>query len=328
MLDTATPALVTLDRCPLCRSTNRRFVLGSWRDEIALARCGSCDLVHATGRYDTGFLNDDVYGYQGPAVSSVQLGRKRKSIQTYDRLLSGRLLDGAAGSRVLDIGCNTGAMLDAFRSYGFETEGIERSAGAARTARRQHRVYEVDVTSPGLELGRLFDVITLSHVLEHIERPAAALRFIARHLAPGGVVIIEVPNWNDATRRLWGRRYRPLELGDHGAFYDRDTLGRAVDAAGMHTMCQWSGVQTAALVIPNVLTAADLALAVAKRARSKLPSVADARANAHRAPRLIRRAILSALDALDPWLERALGQGIDYGPNLITIAAKSGMASH
>lgn len=328
MLDTATPALVRLDRCPLCRSTDRRFVLGNWRDEIALARCGVCELVHATGRYDTHFLDDDVYGYQGPAVSSVQRDRKRKSIQTYDRLLNGRLLDGPAGSRVLDIGCNTGALLDAFRAHGFETEGIERSPGAARTARQNHQVYEVDVTAPGLELGRLFDVITLSHVLEHIERPAAALRFIARHLAPGGVAIIEVPNWNDATRRLWGRRYRPLELGDHVAFYDRGTLGRAVDAAGMHTLSQWSGVQTAALVIPNVLTAADLALAVAKRARSKIPSVADARAHAHTAPKLLRRAILSALDALDPLIERALGTSVGYGPNLITIAAKSGMTSH
>lgn len=327
MLETESPLLLSVDVCPLCRSTERRFVLGSWRDEIALVRCGSCDLVHATGRYDVRPQNGG-HESRGSTGSSVQADRKLKSVQTYDRLLNGRLLAGTAGSRVLDIGCSDGSLLDAFRSHGFETEGIERSTSAAHTARRRHQVYEVDVTAPGLELGRLFDVVTLSHVLGHIERPSAALRFIDRHLAPGGVVIIEVPNWNDATRRIWGRHYRPLDLGDHVAFYDRDTLGRAVDAAGMRTMCQWSGVQAAALLVPNLLTAADLALAAAKRARGKKAPAVDIRANARAAPTLLRRAVLSALDSLDPLVERALGSSMRYGANLITIAGKSGMVTH
>ena len=321
------PSVVPVSRCPMCGCCDRSLVLGGWGDAIALARCTACALVHATGRFEASFLNEGVYDHALPDVSPIQRDRKANALQRYNRLMHGRLLEAAAGSRVLDVGCNSGALLDQFQLHGFETEGIERSPGAARVARRNHEVHEVDVTMPGLDLGRSYDIITMSHVLEHIDRPAAALRFVDRHLAPGGVAIIEVPNWDDATRRLWGRRYRPLELGDHIAFYDPQTLARAIEGASLRIVHQWCGPQAAAHLMPNLLTAADVGVSLLRSRRSADSTVAAPRANAHAAPSALRRFVLTALDLLDPLLERVVGPA-SWGPNLIAIVGKEHLDAH
>ena len=45
-----------------------------------------------------------------------------------------------------------------------------------------------------VELGDKFDLIVLSEVLEHVDAPAAALRNLARHLAPAGRLFVTTPN--------------------------------------------------------------------------------------------------------------------------------------
>ena len=53
-----------------------------------------------------------------------------------------------------------------------------------------------------LDLGRTFDTVLLAHILEHVEDPVAVLEVAARHLAPGGVLIADVPNALSVHRRL------------------------------------------------------------------------------------------------------------------------------
>ena len=51
-----------------------------------------------------------------------------------------------------------------------------------------------------------FDLITIIHTLEHIAKPPEFMREVAKHLAPGGALIIEVPN-----RRAWMVAYSAPE---------------------------------------------------------------------------------------------------------------------
>jgi SAM-dependent methyltransferase len=70
-----------------------------------------------------------------------------------------------------------------------------------------------------------YDLITMSHVLEHIEDPAAFLRTLSRQLAPGGRLAILVPNI----------RRNPIDLliADHCSHLDENSLSRLVTAAGL-----------------------------------------------------------------------------------------------
>jgi SAM-dependent methyltransferase len=113
----------------------------------------------------------------------------------------GRLMEVAATVKkfaqvdeaVLDVGCAQGGLLDALRSYGFaRITGLDPSQACvdATRAKGHHAIRGV---LDGRVLGT-YDLITLSHVLEHIDDVKGFLRQVMDHLAPNGRVYIEVPD--------------------------------------------------------------------------------------------------------------------------------------
>lgn len=329
----AAPSVEPVDRCPVCHGRERRPLLPEVHG-IGVARCCSCNLVHATGHYAAAFLSEAYYEQRAarrasPTEPSLRdIDRKRRSVELYDRLSGGALGRPRPGARALDIGCDTGLLLDVLRERGYHTEGIERSLAGARAQAAGHGVHALDIEVTELGLGR-FDLITITHVLEHLREPVRGLVWIRRHLAPGGIAVIEVPNWGDLLRPLWGRRFRPLELGDHISFFERETLTAALERAGLTAEVVWSAPQVGTAVAPSLLTAADIALALRRRLRHQrsVAGVAGPRLASARGGRRWQRTaapwVIRGLDSLDdllgPWLEGVFGPDCRWGANLVAI---------
>ena len=99
------------------------------------------------------------------------------------------------GARVMDLGCSTGTLLVLLGERGFNNmSGIEPLSGAVRIARdgRGLDVSEGWITT--LEGDGVYDVIVMSHVLEHVIGIHEALALVHRALAPGGLLVVEVPD--------------------------------------------------------------------------------------------------------------------------------------
>jgi 2-polyprenyl-3-methyl-5-hydroxy-6-metoxy-1,4-benzoquinol methylase len=322
------PPVEPVPACPVCGGEQRRPLL---RDiaGIGVARCELCGLVHATGRYAAGYLSETYYGGRASQPPGQRdISRKRRSVQLYDRLSGGRIGAPAVGARALDIGCDTGLLLDALRELGYRTEGIERSPAAEHAKAAGHEVHALDIEVTELGLGR-YELITMTHVLEHLREPVRALVWLRRHLAPGGIGVVEVPNWGDLLRPLWGRRFRPLELGDHVSFFERSTLAGTLERAGLDVLALWSAPQVGTSIAPSLLTALDLGLAFRRRLRDSGgesgAGVAAERAGVRgsRWQRAFAPRVVGGLDSLDrwagPWLERLFGTHCGWGANLVAV---------
>lgn len=336
----ATPTIEPVAACPLCGASERRPLLPE-QAGVGVVRCRGCGLVHATGQYAAEFLSEDYYAGRAervPVSAAARPGaaRKRRNVALYDRLSRGKIGRPRPGARALDIGCNTGLLLDVLRELGYQTEGIERSPAGEAALAAGHTVHALDIEAHELGLPR-YDLITLTHVLEHLRQPVAGLVWIRRHLAAGGLAVVEVPNWADRMRPMWGRRYRPLELGDHVSFFERETLRTAAERAGLTVLQMWSAPQAGTLVIPSLLTALDLGLALKASLQGPTGDLSDPGATTGvAAPRVVggnlagrlRRgltpAVLAVLDGLDPTLERMFGPECRWGANLVAILAPSG----
>ena len=98
--------------------------------------------------------------------------------------------------RALDCGCGAGANARLLRALGWKVTGITLSPGEReRAAAHCERVLLADLEEalPD-EVGRGYDLVVLSHVLEHLRHPERLLGAVRRLLQPDGVVIVALPN--------------------------------------------------------------------------------------------------------------------------------------
>lgn len=97
--------------------------------------------------------------------------------------------------RTLDVGCGSGQFLRVARKFGWVAEGLEWDPETAARARAATGVTVHDGDGlTAVPIGRTYDLILMSHWLEHLEHPLDALQAARSLLAPGGVVVLRVPD--------------------------------------------------------------------------------------------------------------------------------------
>ncbi len=90
---------------------------------------------------------------------------------------------------------------------------------------------------------QLFNTIIMEHVLEHVEEPLRLVKRVKRWLAPGGKLLVGVPNGHSIHRLVavkMGLLKDPCELNmrdhtlGHRRVYTPETLSQELKAAGLH----------------------------------------------------------------------------------------------
>jgi O-antigen biosynthesis protein len=147
-----------------------------------------------------------------------------------------------ANKRVLDVGCSTGYLAKALGERGNVVSGIEYDQASADKARPfLDQLVVGDLEAPEIFdafADASFDVVVFGDVLEHLRDPLPVLRRARRLLAPGGSVVISVPNiaHGDVRLSLLAGRfdYRDTGLLDvtHVRFFTRENLDRFLADAG------------------------------------------------------------------------------------------------
>jgi SAM-dependent methyltransferase len=133
-------------------------------------------------------------------------------------------------ARVLDVGCGMGGMLIPFRFAGCEVLGCD--CGEEYAARGRSLGLDIRVGGPeSIEQEPLFDLVILSHVLEHADDPVRFLRAIAARLKPSAACYIEVPGLMNLDKWYNGNLLEYLQNA-HRWHFTAATLGAVARRAG------------------------------------------------------------------------------------------------
>jgi SAM-dependent methyltransferase len=139
------------------------------------------------------------------------------------------------GRRLLDIGCGDGAFLLAARAEGWSVAGTEMNPAPARAA-------GIELVGESLEDARArapFDCITLWHTLEHMRDPQATLQSLAGMLAPGGLLLIAVPDAEGFQARLFGPSWFHLDVPRHLYHFGSRSLKALLKQSGFAPVHEW-----------------------------------------------------------------------------------------
>ncbi len=149
------------------------------------------------------------------------------------------------GRRVLDVGCGNGSFIEHLARHGAnDVWGLEpfQQAPAGVSATLHSRIRCESIADAGFTEGS-FDIITLWHVLEHLDQPLAALAKLAALLAPRGRLVLEVPNISSHEARWLGPQWYNLDAPYHLWHFTPATLRALVSRAGFEvTHCVTSAI--------------------------------------------------------------------------------------
>ncbi len=132
-------------------------------------------------------------------------------------------------SRVLDFGCGDGVFLDMLQREGFTNlTGCDFDQNVAAAAMSNLRFF-TNLDEIGNEL---FDVITLNHVLEHVEDVAETIKKLRLCLSLEGFIYIRTPNARSLLAGVFRSNWRGWETPRHLNIVTPRALRLAIDQAG------------------------------------------------------------------------------------------------
>lgn len=205
-----------------CAWCGRRFDTRDehWPGRIRCARCGVATTSPWPGDRQLAAAYSTWYRPGTGRFSGLGDALVQRTRSTLARRLHWRLPKGP----VLDVGAGDGTLVRAFRRNGRQAAGVDPYTSGADPHVRAVEIEDV----AGAWSGVIF-----WHSLEHLRRPARALRHGASLLVPGGLLVVAVPNAASLQARLFGDRWLALDLPRHLVHLTPDALLAELEALGL-----------------------------------------------------------------------------------------------
>lgn len=211
--------------CP-CNSNNYKEILSGVynNQEFQIIKCQNCGLSRTWPIFENenaiGKFYNDQEDYQ-ERLNQLALWR------SFEQKILKILKKYKNSGDLLDIGCNIGIFADLAQKNGYNAYGIDLSSKAIEIGKKEFNLGD-RLMSGKLEKinfpANKFDIVTYLHVLEHIPDLSAELAKAYEVLKPGGIILIETPNFNSIWRKILGTRWYPLAPHQHVWQFDPEPL--------------------------------------------------------------------------------------------------------
>ena len=220
-------------KCPFCESENTKLHLKLKdyflsQEDFEIYSCDNCKLLFTTPRPDKSVIgkyykSEDYLSHnehKKGLVPWIYNQVKKVNIKNKFRIAC----DGYNNPKILDFGCGVGDFLHYAQQKGCEISGCDLSEDARKYASEK---LGTTVVTPE-EIFKLphstFDIITMWHVLEHIDNLKFQSEELHRLIKDDGRLVIAVPNFMSYDAQYYKDKWAAYDVPRHLNHFHKESL--------------------------------------------------------------------------------------------------------
>jgi SAM-dependent methyltransferase len=220
--------------CELCgRETDTSIKLN---DDFNAYLCTHCDLLTTDTEHEEGQrkkVNQKTYELEDRIY--IYYTRKKEFNKKYEHIYQLIVSNKPNGNvkSVLEIGSNIGFFANFIKRKGeVEPETVEINDELRRFQQNVYGITSV-ASLESIAPNKLFDVIILMDVLEHIPGPVAFLKKATNYLSEDGIIFLQFPNKNSIVAKLAGKKWGWWSAPDHLYHFSELAVSRLAKKTGL-----------------------------------------------------------------------------------------------
>jgi predicted SAM-dependent methyltransferase len=233
--------MIEIHRCPVCDGNTFIPFISSLdhsisREMFTLIKCADCELLITSPRPSNDQL--DKY-YTSPAyishistakniIDQIYLTVRRFTLKWKISLIE-KHTPASQEKKLLDFGCGTGEFLKVAKFNGWLTTGMEPSLFARQHSDPAIRPHIQASMTDIIKDNKIFQVITLWHVLEHVEDLNTTLLELKKLLAQSGTIFIAVPNHTSWDAKHYKQNWAGFDVPRHFWHFNMKSMTRLLE---------------------------------------------------------------------------------------------------
>lgn len=216
-----------LAKCPVCsgefngekvNGNDMHFILqDGGKAPVYYYQCGSCGVWALSPRYTDKFLAEYYGGSYREVrpITSETLAWQKSRARTQMQLAGNYL----TGKTMLEIGSSSGYLMAEFYRLGFTCTGVDPDPESGAAYPDLAQISE-----------QAFDVIALSHTLEHMNHPHGVMETLVKNYGhPKTKIMVDVPNYPTCAAGGLYQFHHPL-------LFDKDSLTNLLESVGCNVV--------------------------------------------------------------------------------------------
>jgi len=220
-------------KCPWCESEKTQMHL--WVKDFFLTgeafeihECLKCGLLFTEprpnaeeiGKY---YQSEEYYSHQENKTGFIP--RIYETVKGFNLKKKYKMATiGMAKGKMLEIGCGAGDFLKTMEQHGWQCTGIEPSEEAKVIAKKKVKAELLNPEDIGTLQDKSFDLITMWHVLEHVDDLKEEIRHLQRLLKKGGRLVLALPNFKSADAQYYKEYWAAYDVPRHLNHFCRESI--------------------------------------------------------------------------------------------------------
>ena len=230
------------NKCPWCDSDKAQINL--WlkdefltKEDFHICECLNCGLLYTMPRPDKDHIgayykSEDYYSHKENTKGFVP--------KLYERIKKNNLknkyqlaTNGLSVGKMLEIGCGVGDFLHTAEEHGWECIGVEPSEEAKAIATKRTKASILSSEELESLADEQFDLITMWHVLEHVDDLRWEMDQLQRLIKPHGRIVIAVPNYKSYDGQYYKEHWAAYDVPRHLNHFNRTVLTKMFKTKGL-----------------------------------------------------------------------------------------------